>query len=48
MRTCMLSHFSRVQLGDPMDSSPPGSSDLGILQGRILKWVAMPSSQGSS
>ena len=31
---------------DPMDSSPPGSSVLGILQVRILEWVAMPSSRG--
>ena len=35
-------------LGDPMDCSPPGSSVLGILQARILEWVAMPSSSGSS
>ena len=28
--------------------SPPGSSDRGILQARILEWVAMPSSRGSS
>ena len=28
---------------DPMDYSPPGSSFLGILQARILEWVAMPS-----
>ena len=31
-----------------MDSSPLGSSVHGILQARILKWVAMPSSRGSS
>ena len=31
-----------------MDSSPPGSSVHGILQARILGWVAMPSSRGSS
>ena len=31
----------------PMDCSPPGSSVLGILQARILEWVAMPSSRGS-
>ena len=30
----------------PYDYSPPGSSVLGILQARILEWVAMPSSQG--
>ena len=28
--------------------SPPGSSVHGILQARILKWVAMPSSRGFS
>ena len=32
----------------PMDCSPPGSSVHGILQPRILEWVAMPSSRGSS
>ena len=31
-----------------MDCSPPGSSVHGILQVRILEWVAMPSSRGSS
>ena len=35
-------------LCDPGDRSPPGSSVHGILQARILKWVAMPSSRGSS
>ena len=33
---------------DPIDCSPPGSSIQGILQARILEWVAMPSSRGSS
>ena len=33
---------------DPMDCSPRGSSVHGILQARILEWVAMPSSRGSS
>ena len=33
-------------LCDPMDCSPPGSSVHGILQARILVWVAMPSSRG--
>ena len=28
-------------LCDPMDSSPPGSSVLGILQARKLEWVAI-------
>ena len=31
-----------------MDQSPPGSSVHGILQARILEWVAMPSSRGPS
>ena len=31
-----------------MDCSPPGSSVHGILQARILEWVAMLSSKGSS
>ena len=32
----------------PMHYSPPGSSVHGILQARILEWVAMPPSWGSS
>ena len=32
----------------PTNCSPPGSSVHGILQARILEWVAMPSSRGSS
>ena len=32
----------------PMDCRPPGSSVHGILQARILEWVAMPTSRGSS
>ena len=31
-----------------IDSSPPGSPVPGILQARILEWVAVPSSRGSS
>ena len=31
-----------------MDCGPPGSSAHGILQGRILEWVAISSSRGSS
>ena len=45
---CMLSGFSPVWLCDPVDRSPPGSSVHGILQARILEWVVMPSSGGSS
>ena len=35
-------------LRDPRDGSPPGSPVPGILQAKILEWVAMPSSRGSS
>ena len=35
-------------LCDPMDCSLPGFSVYGILQVRILEWVAMPSSRESS
>ena len=35
-------------LCDPMDGNPPGSSIHGILQARILEWVAIPFSRGSS
>ena len=31
-------------LWDRMDGSPPGSSVRGILQARLLEWVAVPSS----
>ena len=33
---------------DPMDWSPPSSSVHGILQARVLEWVAMASCRGSS
>ena len=35
-------------LGNSMDCSPPGSSVHGILQARILEWVAISFSRGSS
>ena len=35
-------------LCDPMDCSPPGSSVHGIVLARILEWVAISSSRGSS
>ena len=38
----------RVRFCHPMDCSPPGSSVPGILQARILEWVVIPSSRGSS
>ena len=46
---CMCSVAqSCLTLHDAMDCNPPGSSVYGILQARILEWVAMPSSRGSS
>ena len=46
---CMwLKTQSCPTLCDPMDCSPPGFSVHGILQARILEWVAMSSSRGSS
>ena len=44
---CLVTQ-SCLTLSDPMDCSPPGSSVHGILQSRILEWVAMPSSRESS
>ena len=40
--------LSCVQLCDPMDCSPPGSSVHGIFQVRILEWIAIFSSRWSS
>ena len=37
-----------LTLCDPMNHSLPGSSVHGILQARILEWVAIPFSRGSS
>ena len=45
--SCMQSSFSRVWLYDSMDYNPPGYSVHGILQERILEWVAMPFSRES-
>ena len=45
---CAQSLQSCLTLCNPMDCSPPGSSVCGILQARILEWVAMPSSKESS
>ena len=42
----MLLAQSCLTLGDPMDSSLPGSSVHRILQARVLEWVAIPSSRG--
>ena len=52
MSTCVLCakpFWSCLTLCDPMDCNLPGSPlSLGILQARILEWVAMPSPRGSS
>ena len=40
--------ISGVRLCDPVDCSPPGSSVHGILQARILEWVAVSFSRGTS
>ena len=47
---CMLAKLlqSYPTRCDPMDSSPPGSSVHGILQARILEWVATSFSMVSS
>ena len=37
----MLVAQSCLTFCDPMDCSPPGSSVLGILQARILEWIAI-------
>ena len=39
---------SCLTLWDTRDNSPPGSSVHGIFQARILEWVAIPFSGGSS
>ena len=44
---CVCAHLCTA-LCDPVDCSPPGSSVQGILQARILEWVAISSSRGSS
>src|SRR5574340_501441 len=46
MLVCVLSCFSCVQHIETIDCSPPGSSVRGILQARVLDWVAI--SGGSS
>ena len=42
------SSLSRVWLCDPTDCSPPGSFVCGILQARLLEWIAILCSRGSS
>ena len=47
---CLLAKSlqSCLTLCDPMDCSSPGSSVHGILQARILEWIVISSSRGSS
>ena len=44
---CVLVAQSCLALCNPMDCSPPGSSVHGILQARMLEWVAISFSRGS-
>ena len=37
-----------LTLCDPRDCCPPDSTVCGVVQARILEWVTMPSSRGSS
>ena len=46
LRECMLSRS--WLFCNPVDCGPPGSSVYGISQARILEWVAISSSRGSS
>ena len=49
MGRCVMHAFSVVSASlEPMDCSPPGSSIHGIFQSRILEWVAISYSRGSS
>ena len=54
LQTRLQQYVNRVHaqscptLCDPMDCIPSGSSVHGILQTRILEWIAMCSSRGSS
>ena len=45
---CVLLTPSCLILCNPMDCSLPGSFVYGILQARILEWVTIPFSKGSS
>ena len=45
---CVYVSHSVVSNSLSMDCSPPGSSVHGILQARILEWVAIPFSRGYS
>ena len=46
-RVCVLNHFSHIQLfAIPWTVAHQAPLSMGILQVRILEWVAMPSTRG--
>ena len=45
---CVLVAQSCLPLCDPSDCSLPGFSVHGIVQARILEWIAIPFSRGTS
>ena len=47
MYACLVAQLC-LTLCDPMDCDLPGSSVHGTFQARILEWVAISSSRGSS
>ena len=47
MSACSVAQWC-LTLCNPLDCSPPGSSVYGILQARILEWVAISFFRGSS
>ena len=48
LHVCVLVAQLCQTLFDPMDYSLPGPSVHGILQARVLEWVAIPFFKGSS
>ena len=48
LHTCVCVSQSCLTLGDPIDWRLLGFFVHGILQARILEWVAIPFSRGSS
>ena len=48
MESVCVSRLVTSDLCNPMDYSPPGSSVQGILQARILEWIAISFSRGTS
>ena len=45
---CVLVTQLCLTLCHPMECSPPGPSVHGLLQARVMEWVAIPFSRGSS